>query len=158
MPGHSELQRLASQFMDETGDKEPQYVELGREQVFLCESKGREAGHNKCCKVEPKLTGPSKMGDTITVFKRDGGGSRSSLSSCSEKKICSSADGYEPPRTWRKRLLTLLLRVRGSCGTFVSKIVDVELVLYKTVVSSDGEESSKRVFVVFSTMPERTRR
>ncbi|EXK82259.1 hypothetical protein FOQG_13396 [Fusarium oxysporum f. sp. raphani 54005] len=145
MPGHSELQRLASQFMDETGEKEPQYVELGREQVFLCESKGREAGHNK-------------MGDTITVFKSDGGGSRSSLSSCSEKKICSSADGYEPPRTWRKRLLTLLLGVRGSCGTFVSKIVDVELALYKTVVSSDGEESSKRVFVVFSTMPERTRR
>lgn len=98
------------------------------------------------------------MGDTITVFKRDGGGSRSSLSSCSEKKICSSADGYELSRTWRKRLLTLLLRVRGSCGTFVSKIVDVELALYKTVVSSDGEESSKRVFVVFSTMPERTRR
>ncbi|KNB20263.1 hypothetical protein FOXG_22789 [Fusarium oxysporum f. sp. lycopersici 4287] len=145
MPDHSELQRLARQFMDETGDKEPQNVEHGREQVFLCESKGREAGHNK-------------MGDTITVFKRDGGGSRSSLSSCSEKKICSSADGYEHPRTWRKRLLTLLLRVRGSCGTFVSKIVDVELALYKTVVSSDGEESSKRVFVVFSTMPERTRR
>ncbi|KAI8397155.1 hypothetical protein FOFC_20427 [Fusarium oxysporum] len=144
MPGHGELQRLASQFMDETGDKEPQNVELGRGQVFLCESKGREAGHNK-------------MGDTIKVFKRDGGGSRSSLSSLSEKKICSSADGYEPPRTWRKRLLTLLLRVRGSCGTFVSKIVDVELALYKTVVSSDGEESSKRVFVVFSTMPERTR-
>ncbi|EXL89839.1 hypothetical protein FOIG_16877 [Fusarium odoratissimum NRRL 54006] len=47
MPGHSELQRLASQFMDETGDKEPQNVELGREQVFLCESKGREAGHTK---------------------------------------------------------------------------------------------------------------
>ncbi|EXK25534.1 hypothetical protein FOMG_17801 [Fusarium oxysporum f. sp. melonis 26406] len=47
MPGHSELQRLASQFMDETGDKEPQYVELGWEQVFLCESKDREAGHNK---------------------------------------------------------------------------------------------------------------
>lgn len=98
------------------------------------------------------------MGDTITVFMKDGGGSRPSLSSCSEKKICSSANGYEPPRTWRKRPLTLLLRIRGSCGTFVSKIVDVELALYKTVVSSDGEESSKRVFVVFSTMPERTRR
>lgn len=47
MPDHSELQRLARQFMDETGDKEPQNVEHGREQVFLCESKGREAGHNK---------------------------------------------------------------------------------------------------------------
>ncbi|KAI8416064.1 hypothetical protein FOFC_02373 [Fusarium oxysporum] len=112
----------------------------------------------KYCTVVRKLTGLSKLGDAVTISTRDGGDCRPSLSSCSEKELCSSADVYEPARNWRKRLIALLLRIRVFCGTFVFKVPDVEFALYKTVVSSDGEKGSKRVFVVFSTMPERTRR
>lgn len=52
----------------------------------------------------------------------------------------------------------MLLRSSVSCGKFALKLPDVELALYRTVVSPNGEKSSKRVFVVFSTMPKMAKR
>ncbi|KAJ0128556.1 hypothetical protein HZ326_28344 [Fusarium oxysporum f. sp. albedinis] len=153
MPHRSVLHRFANLFMNKTGDNYAGLETSSHSTLSLV--------WNKPFSVNQKTAKPamaSKLEDAVTISTADGADYRPSLSNYSEEELCSSTDIYKPARNWRKRLKDLLLRNSVSCGTFAFTLPDVELALYRTVVSPNGEKSSKRVFVLFSTMPERAKR